>query len=242
MEYRSGHVLTGLNFYDPANNSFIYPTTAGQSYSFTNDGYWEQALYLYNTNPAKPNCVSAQLIWQHGTYLLNSNNTLTLNIFKGDGRQQVSSRCAENSNYVQSYDQVENMQGFEIHLDTHYNSPAYVLKMYEFDGTPKPLMYQVFNLPRCCQQNRYTSKSLVSSMGCKRFVVHRNERRSASTVHPRDLVHPACRKPASLHRKELQCIAFPSSFDVAPCLYRWNHQTRVGRRGRSLHFFSHLFF
>ena len=106
----SGHVLTGLNFYDPVNNSFIYPATAGQSYSFTDDGYWEQALYLYNTNPAKPNCVSAQLIWQHGTYLLNSNNTLTLNTFKGDGRQQISDRCAENSNYIQSYNQVENMK------------------------------------------------------------------------------------------------------------------------------------
>ncbi|SPO28842.1 related to ROT1 - molecular chaperone in the endoplasmic reticulum [Ustilago trichophora] len=140
----AGHVVTGLNFYDPVNNSFIYPATAGQSYSFTDDGYWEQALYLYNTNPAKPNCVSAQLIWQHGTYILNSNNTLTLNIFKGDGRQQVSDRCAERSNYVQSYDQVENMQGFEIHLDTHYNTPVYSLKLYEFDGNPKPIFYQVY--------------------------------------------------------------------------------------------------
>ncbi|SPO47261.1 related to ROT1 - molecular chaperone in the endoplasmic reticulum [Moesziomyces antarcticus] len=144
----AGHVLTGLNFYDPVNNSFIYPATAGQSYSFTNDGYWEQALYLYNTNPAKPNCVSAQLIWQHGTYILNPNNTLTLNIFKGDGRQQVSDRCAEKSNYVQSYDQVENMNGFEIHLDTHFNSPAYSLQLYRFDGSLAPLMYQVFNPPQ----------------------------------------------------------------------------------------------
>ncbi|PWZ01165.1 hypothetical protein BCV70DRAFT_90659 [Testicularia cyperi] len=143
----SAHVVTGSGFYNPVNNSFVYPAVAGQSYSFTDDGYWEQALYLYNTNPAKPNCVSAQLIWQHGTYLLNSNNTLTLNIFKGDGRQQVSDRCAENSNYVQSYDQVENMNGFEIHLDTHFGKTVYALKLYEFDGTPKPMMYQVYDPP-----------------------------------------------------------------------------------------------
>ncbi|KAJ1024758.1 hypothetical protein NDA16_002798 [Ustilago loliicola] len=144
----SGHVLTGLNFYDPVNNSFIYPTAAGQSYSFTDDGYWEQALYLYNTNPAKPNCVSAQLIWQHGTYTLNSNNTLTLTPYKGDGRQQISNRCAKRSNYVQSYDQREYMTGFEIHLDTHFNSPAYKLRMYGFDGTPKPDMWQVYDPPQ----------------------------------------------------------------------------------------------
>lgn len=144
----SGHVLTGLNFYDPVNNSFIYPATAGESYSFTNDGFWEQALFLYNTNPAKPNCVSAQLIWQHGTYTLNSNNTLTLNPFKGDGRQQVSDRCAENSNYVQSYDQKEDMQGFVISLDTHYNTPMYALQLYAFDGSLKPMMYQYYDPPQ----------------------------------------------------------------------------------------------
>lgn len=144
----AGHVVTGLKFFNPVTNSFVYPVTAGQSYSFTDDGYWEQALYLYNTNPAKPNCVSAQLIWQHGTYTLNSNNTLTLNNFKGDGRQQISDRCAEKSNYVQSYDQKEDMNGFEIHLDIHYNKPVWALKMYEFDGTPKPLMYQVYDPPQ----------------------------------------------------------------------------------------------
>ncbi|KAN0061993.1 Reversal of tor2 lethality [Thecaphora frezii] len=142
------HVLTGLQFYNPISETFTYPLSAGQSYSFTDDGFWEQALYMYNTNPSKPQCVSAQLIWQHGTYTLNSNNTLTLNTFKGDGRQQISDYCAEVSNVVQYYDQKEDMNGFEIHLDTHYGTPAYYLKMYEFDGTPKPIMWQVYNPPQ----------------------------------------------------------------------------------------------
>ncbi|EPQ26337.1 uncharacterized protein PFL1_05985 [Pseudozyma flocculosa PF-1] len=142
------HVVTGLQFYNPISETFTYPLSAGQSYSFTDDGFWEQALYLYSTNPSQPNCVSAQLIWQHGTYTLNSNNTLTLNPFKGDGRQQISDYCAQVSNVVQSYTQKEDMNGFEIHLDTHYGQPAYYLKLYEFDGAPKPIMWQTYNPPQ----------------------------------------------------------------------------------------------
>ena len=97
---------------------------------------------------SKPNCVSAQLIWQHGTYILNSNNTLTLDVFKGDGRQQISDRCAQVSNVVQSYDQKEEMQGFEIHKDVHFGKPVYSLKLYQFNGEPKPLMYQVYDPPQ----------------------------------------------------------------------------------------------
>lgn len=52
-----------------------------------------------------PGCVTAQLIWQHGTFTRNSNNTLTLNPFEGDGHQQISSRCAQNSNVVMPYNQ-----------------------------------------------------------------------------------------------------------------------------------------
>ncbi|PWN50644.1 hypothetical protein IE53DRAFT_83911 [Violaceomyces palustris] len=159
----AGNVVTGLRFYNPGNNSFIYPTTAGQSYSFTNDGYWEQALYLYESNPAKPNCVSAQLIWQHGTYTLHSNNTLSLDIFRGDGRQQISDRCAETSNTIMAYDQTEFMTGFEIHIDTHYGQSVYVLKMYEFDGTPKPLMYQIYNPPSMLP-NQQLHEEIIGSL------------------------------------------------------------------------------
>ncbi|CAO1636361.1 unnamed protein product [Sympodiomycopsis kandeliae] len=145
----SGSVVTGLKFFNPGSGVFTYPKAAGQSYSFTDDGHWEQALYIYETNPSKPSCVSAQLIWQHGTYVLHSsNNSLTLTPFKGDGRQQISDRCASESNKIQSYNQVETMLGFEIHLDTHYTKAAYSLQLYEFDGTPKPVMWQIYNPPQ----------------------------------------------------------------------------------------------
>jgi Chaperone for protein-folding within the ER, fungal len=94
------------SFFNPANNTFSYPSTAGQAYSFTDDGHWEQALYLYQSMPGKPFCVTAQLIWQHGTYTINGSNYLLLQPFDGDGMQQVSSRCTQTSQLVQPYNQV----------------------------------------------------------------------------------------------------------------------------------------
>ena len=42
--------LSVQGFYNPGNGTFNAPANAGQSYSFTNDGKWEQALYLYESN------------------------------------------------------------------------------------------------------------------------------------------------------------------------------------------------
>ncbi|KDN43317.1 hypothetical protein K437DRAFT_225656 [Tilletiaria anomala UBC 951] len=144
----SGNVVTGLQFFNPANNTFTYPTTAGMSYSFTDDFHWEQALYIYQPKADNPYCVTAQLIWQHGTYSINGSNFISLQPFKGDGMQQIASRCTKTSQSVQPYNQPELMSGFEIHLDTHYGQSAYYLKMYGFDGTPKPLMWKVYDPPQ----------------------------------------------------------------------------------------------
>ncbi len=103
----AGNVVTGLQFFNPANNTFTYPATAGISYSFTDNGYWEQALYIYEPRPDNPYCVTAQLIWQHGTYRINATNYILLTPFRGDGQQQVSSRCEQTSQMVQSYYQPE---------------------------------------------------------------------------------------------------------------------------------------
>jgi Chaperone for protein-folding within the ER, fungal len=40
------------------------------------------------------------------------------------------------------------MMGFEIQLDDHFGTSAYYLKMYEFDGTPKPLMWKIYDPPQ----------------------------------------------------------------------------------------------
>jgi hypothetical protein len=46
----SKKVLTGPGFCNPASSTFTYPATAGISYSFTDDGYFEEALYRFTGN------------------------------------------------------------------------------------------------------------------------------------------------------------------------------------------------
>lgn len=130
------------------NTTFNIPASAGQSYSFTDDGYWEQALYIYTPNPSKPSCVSASLFWQHGTWTLNSNNSLTLTPFNGDGRQLTEDRCSSTSTTSSYYYQSEYMLGFDITLDLHFGRPEYRLQLYAFDGALKPVMWQTYNPPQ----------------------------------------------------------------------------------------------
>ncbi|KAK0523134.1 Reversal of tor2 lethality [Tilletia horrida] len=144
----AGNVVTGLQFFNPTNNSFIPPKTAGRSYSFTSDGHWEQAIFQYIPNPAQPNCITAQLIWQHGTYTRNSNGSLSLTPFKGDGHQQIKSMCGQISQFVQYYEEPELISKWETSLVRHYGSPAYALQLYAFDGTPVPVLYQIYNPPQ----------------------------------------------------------------------------------------------
>lgn len=40
------------------------------------------------------------------------------------------------------------MQGFDIQIGVHYGNPAYYLQLYEFDGTPKPFLWQIYNPPQ----------------------------------------------------------------------------------------------
>jgi hypothetical protein len=89
-----------------------------------------------------------QLIWQHGTYTQNSNGTLTLNPFEGDGRQLVQNSCTSTSSSIAAYDQKESMTGFNIRLEMHFGASAYYLQMYDFAGVPKPWLWQTYNPPQ----------------------------------------------------------------------------------------------
>ncbi|CEH12740.1 Chaperone, endoplasmic reticulum protein-folding, fungi [Ceraceosorus bombacis] len=161
----SGGVSTGLGFFNPGNNSFILPKTSGQSYSFTQDGFWEQALYLFSPTAKDPKCKQAQLIWQHGSFRQNGNGSLTLTPFEGDGRQLIQSGCTHTSESIVAYDQAEYMQGFNIRLDMHYGSGAYYLQMFEFDGTPKPWLWQTYNPPQMLPTQQLHKKIIGSLNG-----------------------------------------------------------------------------
>lgn len=51
-------VLTGSGFYDPINDKLIEPDLTGFSYSFTSDGYYEEAYYRAVANRASPYAIA----------------------------------------------------------------------------------------------------------------------------------------------------------------------------------------
>lgn len=60
----------------------------------------------------------------------------------------IQSGCTQVSSTVSYYNQAEFFKGFYIRLDWHYGAGQYYLQMYEFDGTPKPWMWQTYNPPQ----------------------------------------------------------------------------------------------
>lgn len=114
-------------------------------------------LHTYNSDAvliasllaaASPNCAQAQLIWQHGNFSQNANGSLTLTPFEGDGRQMIQNGCTQVSSTVSYYGQRELFTGFYIRTDWHFGQGNYYLQLYEFDGTPKPWMWQTYNPPQ----------------------------------------------------------------------------------------------
>jgi len=132
----SQQVSTGWGFAQPMNESFIYPPVTGMSYSFSDDGYYEIARYRYAGNGSQPTCITGVMNWCHGTYLLLPNGSIILTPL-GDGYQQIQDPCAAVSNQVQSYNDTELYQLWQITLDPVY---GYLLYMFERDGTPLPPM------------------------------------------------------------------------------------------------------
>lgn len=113
------------------NDSFIEPRRTGISYSFTSDGYYEEAYYRAISNrlsqkksktaklclpwiATTPSCPRAILQFQHGTFISNPDGSLTLTPFGVDGRQLLSDPCGGSSSkgvasYTR-YNQSESMQ------------------------------------------------------------------------------------------------------------------------------------
>ncbi|ELR07532.1 Reversal of tor2 lethality [Pseudogymnoascus destructans] len=143
---KSAKVMTGPGFYNPVNDSFIEPSHAGISYSFTADGFYESAYYRAVSNPTSPNCPKALLQFQHGTFTENANGSLSLNPIAVDGRQQLSDPCknSKNSEYSR-YHQPELMMKYEAKIDDYKKTNR--LDLYQFDGTPIQPLYQAYSPP-----------------------------------------------------------------------------------------------
>ena len=86
-------VFTGPGFYDPVDELLIQPDLPGISYSFTEDGHYEEALYRVTSNSQNHSCATAVLIYQHGTYEILNNGSLVMTPIAVDGRQLLSDPC-----------------------------------------------------------------------------------------------------------------------------------------------------
>ena len=147
-----------------ADKPFAYPSVPGISYSFTEDGFFEESQYRYNSNgkptarspppPAplarsltflvahltasRPDCPEAVVLWQHGRYTLHTNGSMTLDpsVFSADGRIQIQNSCVSPDNVLTYYAQWELFKWWQIEVDINHN--AYCLQLWKWDGSKMP--------------------------------------------------------------------------------------------------------
>ncbi|QLQ81348.1 hypothetical protein HG537_0F01090 [Torulaspora globosa] len=143
---KSNQVFTGPGFYDPVDELLIEPSLPGISYSFTEDGFFEQASYQVSGNPRNPACPVAALTFQHGEYELQDNGTLVLHPIEVDGRQLVSDPCNDKGVSTYSrYNQTVTFKSFNVQIDDYHG--IYRLQLYQFDGSPMQPLYLAYRPP-----------------------------------------------------------------------------------------------
>jgi hypothetical protein len=143
---KSRKVFTGPGFYDPINDKFIEPSVTGISYSFTDDGHFEQAYYRAISNPTTPSCPKGILQFQHGTFEKTSNGSLILSPYGVDGRQLLSDPCGSPNTLYTRYVQKEIFKRYEVLTDPYSNVQR--LNLYAFDGAPLNPMYLAYKPPQ----------------------------------------------------------------------------------------------
>ncbi|EFR04574.1 hypothetical protein MGYG_07580 [Nannizzia gypsea CBS 118893] len=145
---KSRKVVTGPGFYDPVKDRLIEPSHTGISYSFTEDGYFEEAHYRAIANPRNPDCPSGMMLFQHGTYDVKPNGTLVLNAyaFEDDGRQLISDPCKGKRASYYRYNQNETFKRYEVMLDEFHNIQR--LNLYTHDGSPMNRMFLIYKPPQ----------------------------------------------------------------------------------------------
>ncbi|KAK5163205.1 Reversal of tor2 lethality [Saxophila tyrrhenica] len=143
---KSRSVLTGPGFYDPLNDNLLEPDHTGISYSFTSDGYFEEAYYRANANPTAPDCPSAIMQWQHGSWTFNADGSLKLEPLAVDGRQLTSQPCNSDNSIYLRYNQTETFERYSVYTDPFHNIPR--LDLFQFDGSPLMPLYLIYSPPQ----------------------------------------------------------------------------------------------
>ncbi|KAN0061718.1 Reversal of tor2 lethality [Thecaphora frezii] len=146
-------VETGLGFFNPIIQRFTLPSNAGISYSFTEDGFFETSKYRFESNAKTNRCFKATLIWQHGTYKMHPNGSITLHPFGPDGYVQVIDPCAATTTQIFHYNEFELISQWYNYIDGHpgfqpENPSAYAMAMYQSDGQKMPMMWLKYRPPK----------------------------------------------------------------------------------------------
>ncbi|KAI9670962.1 MAG: Reversal of tor2 lethality [Alyxoria varia] len=143
---KTGKVLTGPGFYNPNKEEMLEPDLPGISYSFTEDGYYETALYRALANPSDPACPKSMIQWQHGTFTQEPNGSLLLTPFAVDGRQMTSDPCKYDSSTFIRYRQPEVIKKYEQLLDKYNDRER--LNLFQWDGTPTNPLWLAYRPPQ----------------------------------------------------------------------------------------------
>jgi hypothetical protein len=130
----AGLVETGVNFVDVKNGVFNPPPVAGMSYSFTGNGDFEMVEFRFESNPTKPMCPGAKLLFQHGKYELRPDGVIILNPYPEDGLVQTQSPCAAKSSTIQQFNATIIISYWRIWIDPPTNKAH--LHLFAHDGMP----------------------------------------------------------------------------------------------------------
>ncbi|CEL56866.1 Protein rot1 OS=Botryotinia fuckeliana (strain B05,10) GN=rot1 PE=3 SV=1 [Rhizoctonia solani AG-1 IB] len=114
----SGFVLTRSMIANPVSFAFNVPEqhtgASSASYSFTDDGFWEQCIYRLVSHGSS-SCTKGVTIYQHGRYQVNSDGTITLSPYWQDGRIQVLDPCtSSDANQLSVVNQTEHISSWRI--------------------------------------------------------------------------------------------------------------------------------
>jgi len=162
---KSNKTLTGSKFYDPVNEKLIEPERPGISYSFSADGFFEEAYYRAVANPNDPKCPSAIMQWQHGSFTKQPNGSLVLVPIAVDGRQLYYDPCAYDEAVYTRYNQSEMFERYEVFTDPYHNIPR--LNLYQFDGSPIMPLYLVYSPPQMLPTKTLNPLTTATSGGAK---------------------------------------------------------------------------
>jgi len=170
----TGSLPSGQDFCTPAEMIFAYPNNTGIAYSFTETGFFEEAQYRYTSNASNPSCIQATIFWQHGTYGLNDNGSMTLYPFASDGRIQVQDPCAAVTNIITYYNQQTLYADWGITVDQVTGSNT--LSLNRFDGAKMPPMHLIFLPPNMLPTQILTGVNATGQT--------QTRKRSTSSINP----------------------------------------------------------